>query len=94
MFDGGRLCDKSREPADILKKKEGNMNIQRIVGLVLLVGGIILIVVGATASRSFADQVSNFFTGHFSETTLWYIIGGIAAAIVGLVLLVGRFRRN
>ncbi len=69
------------------------MSIQRIIGLVLLIGGIILIVVGVTASRSFADQVSNFFTGHLTETTLWYIIGGIAAAILGLVLLLVRGRR-
>jgi hypothetical protein len=74
--------------------KGGNMNIQRIIGLVLLVGGIILIVVGVTASRSFADQLSNFFTGRLTENTLWYIIGGIAAAIVGLVLLVARFSRR
>ncbi len=70
------------------------MNIQRIIGFVLLVGGIILIVVGVTASRSFADQVSNFFRGRLTETTLWYIIGGIVAAVLGLVLLLGRFRRN
>jgi LPXTG-motif cell wall-anchored protein len=70
------------------------MSIQRIIGLVLLAGGIILIVVGVTASRSFADRVSNFFTGSLTANTLWYIIGGIAAALVGLALIFARFKRR
>jgi len=69
------------------------MSMQRIIGLVLLVGGIILIVIGFTASRSFGDQLSNFFTGHFTKTTLWYLIGGIVSAAVGLVLMLKRFGR-
>jgi uncharacterized membrane protein YdcZ (DUF606 family) len=69
------------------------MSIQRIIGLVLLVGGIILIVMGVTASRSFGDQLTSFFSGHFTEKTMWYIIGGIALAVVGLVLMVKRFGR-
>ena len=69
------------------------MSIQRIIGLVLLVGGIILIVLGIAATRSFGNQLSNFFTGHFTRTTLWYLIGGIALAVVGLVLLLKRFGR-
>ena len=69
------------------------MSMQRIIGLVLLIGGIILIVMGVTASRSFGDRLSDFFTGHLSETTIWYLIGGIALAVVGLVLMVKRFGR-
>ena len=56
------------------------MNIKRIIGVVLLVVGIVLIVMGVTASRSLADSVSRFFTGHFTQNTLWYIFGGIALA--------------
>lgn len=69
------------------------MNITRILGVVLLIVGVILIVVGVTASRSFADNVSNFFTGHFTQTTMWYLIGGIVAAAVGLLLAIGVFGR-
>jgi hypothetical protein len=66
------------------------MNAQRIIGLVLLILGIVLVIIGINASRTFGDQVSNFFTGRFSDTTMWYIIGGIASGIVGLVLLLKR----
>jgi hypothetical protein len=66
------------------------MSTTRAFGLVLLVGGIILIIVGLTASRSVADSLSSWFTGHFTRSTMWYLIGGGAAAVVGLVLSVGR----
>jgi succinate dehydrogenase/fumarate reductase cytochrome b subunit len=70
------------------------MSVQRIVGIILLAGGVVLIILGVTASRSFGNQMSNFFTGHLTENTLWYLIGGIVAAVVGLVMLLGRFGRR
>jgi uncharacterized membrane protein len=62
------------------------LNTQRILGIVLLVIGLALIVVGMNASDSIADRWSNFFTGHYTDTTVWYLVAGIASAIVGLVL--------
>ncbi len=63
------------------------MNMQRVFGIVLLVVGVILLVVGISASDSLADQTSEFFTGHFTDTTMWYMIGGIAMAIIGALLV-------
>jgi len=60
------------------------MSPQRIFGAVLLVVGVILLIVGMNASHSVADRLSNTFTGRFTEGTTWYIIGGIALAILGL----------
>ena len=62
------------------------MNLQRVVGIVLVVVGVILFVVGMNASDSVADRWSNFFTGHYTDATVWYMIGGIASAIGGLIL--------
>lgn len=62
------------------------MNTQRMAGIALLVIGLVLVVVGMNASDSLADQWSNFFTGHYTDTTVWYIFGGIAVAVVGLFL--------
>ncbi|MBN1648237.1 MAG: DUF3185 family protein [Spirochaetales bacterium] len=69
------------------------MNLKRVFGIVLITGGVILIIYGFAASKSFADQVTNFFTGHFTESTLGYIIGGLLAGAAGLILLLGRFGR-
>lgn len=70
------------------------MNIQRIAGIALLVIGLVLIVAGLNASDSLADRWSNFFTGHYTDNTVWYLAAGIASAVVGLVLAFsGRLRR-
>jgi hypothetical protein len=71
------------------------MSMQRIFGIVLLVGGVILLMVGLNASHSAADQLSNTFTGRFTRDTAWYIFGGGAAALLGLILVLvgGRGRR-
>lgn len=62
------------------------MNMQRAVGLVLLVVGVILFIVGVNASDSFADRWSNFFTGHFTDSTVWYMVGGVAVGLLGLFI--------
>jgi hypothetical protein len=64
------------------------MNPQRIVGVVLLVIGVALLIVGMNASHSVADQVSSTFTGRFTRETAGYIIGGGAAALTGLLMVV------
>jgi hypothetical protein len=64
------------------------VNPQRMFGIVLLVVGVILLCVGMNASHSAADQISNTFTGRFTRDTAWYIFGGGAAALFGLLLVV------
>jgi hypothetical protein len=60
---------------------------QRILGTILLVVGVILLVIGMNASHSVSDQVSQTFTGRFTQATTWYIVGGIASALLGLLLV-------
>lgn len=68
------------------------MNMTRLLGLVLAVIGIGLFIVGLNASQSVTEQARETFTGRFSETTTWYIIGGIAAIVAGgaMALFGGR----
>ena len=63
------------------------MSPPRILGIVLIVVGVILFIVGMNASHSMADQISDTFTGRFTEGTTWYIIGGIAVGVLGLLLV-------
>ena len=60
------------------------MSPQRIVGFALLALGITLLVIGLNSSHSMADQLSNTFTGRFTDNTTWYIVGGIVLGIAGL----------
>jgi len=63
------------------------MGTKRIVGIALLVIGLGLLFFGFQATETFTEQVHETFTGRFTDETTWYLIGGAAAAIVGLVLL-------
>jgi hypothetical protein len=63
-----------------------------VLGIVLLVVGVGLLITGLNAKDSFADRWSDFWTGHFTDATMWYIVGGAATAVVGLVMTVSRGR--
>ena len=70
------------------------MSQNRIFGIVLLVVGAALLVVGMNASESVGDQVSKSFTGRFTKETMWYLIGGGAAALFGLLMVLGGGKRG
>jgi hypothetical protein len=57
----------------------------RVISLVLLVGGIVLIILGVQATNSFASDVSRFFTGSPTDKAVWMLIGGLLAGVIGLV---------
>lgn len=70
------------------------MSSQRLLGTVLLVVGVGVLIFGLNASHSVADRVSNTFTGRFTDATTWTIIGGAAAGLLGLLMVLfgGRAR--
>ena len=64
-----------------------------VVGIVLLVVGVVLMIFGMQASASVGSRLSELFTGAPSDRTIWLLVAGVAAAILGLgLLLVGRRR--
>ncbi|AAV83185.1 DUF3185 family protein [Idiomarina loihiensis] len=60
----------------------------RIVGIVLLVVGAILLYFSYEASQSIASSVSEMATNEPTDNTIWYLIGGVAAVIVGLYAVI------
>jgi hypothetical protein len=56
----------------------------KALSIALLAGGIVLIVIGVNAMKSFSSDVSRFFTGSPTDKAVWMLIGGIAAAVIGL----------
>ncbi|TVS10365.1 MAG: DUF3185 family protein [Gammaproteobacteria bacterium] len=63
------------------------MSSNQIIGIVLLVVGAMLLYFGYQASQSIGEQVTETFTGRFSDSTTWYFILGSAAAVSGIALL-------
>lgn len=66
----------------------------KAVGIALLVVGIVMTIIGINASESFWSDVSRFFTGAPTDKAIWLLIGGLASAIVGLVLTMGRWAKS
>ncbi len=60
----------------------------KVISLALLIGGIILVVYGLNASDSLSSSFSRFFTGSPTDKSIWMLIGGSIATVVGLAGLV------
>lgn len=58
----------------------------RVLGIMLLVGGIALLVFGLNATDSVADSVKEGVTGRYTDKTMWYLIGGAVLAAGGAAL--------
>jgi len=57
------------------------------ISIALVVVGVVLVLYGLNASGSMSSGISRTFTGAPTNKTLWLLLGGIAAAIVGLVTM-------
>jgi hypothetical protein len=56
----------------------------KLISIVILAAGIILVIYGVSASDSFSSDVSRFFTGSPTNKTMWLLLGGVAAIVIGL----------
>lgn len=65
---------------------ERSLDMNNIVGLAVFAAGIVLLIFGFNASHSFGSDVSRFFTGNPTDKSIWLLVGGAAAVIVGLVI--------
>jgi LPXTG-motif cell wall-anchored protein len=66
----------------------------RILGFAFFVIGVVLLIFGMNASDSVSEKVVEGVTGHFSDKTTFYIIGGIVGIILGLGLFFSTFRKK
>lgn len=57
----------------------------KAISIALLVAGIILVVYGVGASNSAGSGVSRALTGAPTDKTIWLLVGGGAAALIGLI---------
>jgi hypothetical protein len=56
----------------------------KMVSIVLLVGGVVLMIMGIQATNSFSSDLSRFFTGSPTDKAIWMLIGGVVACVIGL----------
>jgi hypothetical protein len=55
----------------------------KLVSLIFLIGGIILIVYGISASNSIGSDISNLFTGSPTDKSIWLLVSGVVLAAIG-----------
>ena len=62
------------------------MNNTKILGIVLCVVGAILLALAYRASGTPLEQLSDTFTGRYTDRTMFYVIAGVAALVGGGLL--------
>ena len=55
----------------------------KFLSLALVVIGVVLIIYGISASDSLGSDFSRFFTGSPTDKTIWLLLGGIVATVLG-----------
>ena len=56
----------------------------KAIAIAVLAGGIILLVFGINAYNSSSSDISRFFTGSATDKSMWMLLGGGVATLLGL----------
>ena len=56
----------------------------KMISIVLLIGGVMLMIFGVQATNSFSSDVSRFFTGSPTDKAVWMLIAGVIVGAIGL----------
>jgi hypothetical protein len=57
----------------------------KAISLSFLAGGILLLIFGISAYDSSSSDISRFFTGSATDKSIWMLVGGVVATVLGLV---------
>lgn len=66
------------------------MKDDKLMGFVLLVAGATLLFFGWRSSESLGEQLTETFTGRFTDQTMILIVGGAVCLAAGLYMTVRR----
>jgi hypothetical protein len=58
--------------------------VNKAISLAFLAGGVLLVILGISASKSLGSDISRFFTGSPTDKAIWMLIGGVVLSIIGL----------
>ena len=56
----------------------------KVISIALIVGGIILLIFGIDAWNSLESDVSNLVSGTPTSRSIWFVVSGVVAVIVGI----------
>ena len=64
------------------------MKASQMAGIVALVLGAVLLGFAYHSSNAPLDQISSTLTGHYTNQTMWYLLGGIGITLGGGLLAI------
>jgi uncharacterized membrane protein len=73
---------------NLRRTKGALMPLSRIIGIVMLVIGVVLLIFGFQATDTVGEDLHEAVTGRYTDTTMWYLIGGGALGLLGLLLTI------
>jgi uncharacterized membrane protein YidH (DUF202 family) len=56
----------------------------KTISIAILAAGILLLIFGINAYDSTSSDISRFFTGSATDKSIWMLLGGVAATVLGL----------
>jgi hypothetical protein len=62
----------------------------KTISTAILATGILLLIFGINAYDSTSSDISRFFTGSATDKSIWMLLGGVAATVLGLVSLLRK----
>ena len=66
---------------------------RRVLGVVLIVVGVLLLYFGYQKTGAVTERAKQTITGDYTDRTMLYLVGGAAAGIAGIALVVLGSRR-
>jgi hypothetical protein len=69
------------------------MNLARLLGIAIAAAGIVFLIAGLNATDAPVERLSETFTGKYTQETIMYIAGGLAAIVAGIVVAVTASRQ-
>jgi uncharacterized membrane protein HdeD (DUF308 family) len=73
----------------VMENQNEELSMNKAISFAVLAGGILLLIFGIIAYDSSSSDISRFFTGSATDKSIWMLVGGVIATVLGLV---GLFR--
>jgi hypothetical protein len=66
----------------------------KAISFAVLAGGILLLIFGINAYNSSSSDISRFITGSATDKSIWMLIAGVVATVLGLVRLLRGSKKD
>jgi hypothetical protein len=66
---------------------------EKAISLAILAAGVLLVILGISASNSISSDISRVFTDAPTDKAIWMLVGGVVVTVIGLAGLLRGLKR-